>query len=86
MPLLHIDSVGVPRWSIDQYCRSTFATELLLAGLADNEAAEILGRETQRVKDIPRKHIDDRKIAASIVERLGEARQACSKTKQEQKL
>jgi len=67
-------------------CRGTFATELLLAGLTDNEAAEILGWETQRVKDIRRKYVDDKKIAASIVERLEDARQAREKTKQEQKL
>ena len=67
-------------------CRGTFATELLLAGLTDSEAAEILGWETQRVKDIRRKYVDDKKIAASIVERLEDARQAREKTKQEQKL
>jgi len=67
-------------------CRSTFETELLLACPTDDEAAAILGRQTSRVKDIRSRYVDDKTIAASIVERLQDASQSRQKTKQDQKM
>lgn len=57
-------------------CRGSFATELMLSGATDDEAAELLGWETARIKKIRRRYVDGKAVAGAIVERLEAYRRA----------
>ena len=51
-------------------CRGSFATELMMSGATNEEAAELLGWEEKRIRRIRRKYVNGKAIAGAIVERL----------------
>lgn len=51
-------------------CRGTFATVLILAGLTDQEAADVLAWSPERVGNIRKVYVDRARIVVDIAERI----------------
>ena len=54
-------------------CRGTFATNLILAGLTDQEAAGILGWAPERVANIRHVYVDRERVIVALADRLERA-------------
>lgn len=50
--------------------RGTFCTKLILAGLTDKEAADIMGWAPEQVAGIRRTYVDDARVVVAIGERI----------------
>ncbi len=50
--------------------RGTFATRLILAGLADSEVAELLAWSVEKVSGIRRTYVDQSRVIMAIGERI----------------
>ena len=50
--------------------RGTFATRLILAGLTDDQAAQIMGWQSRDVAKIRARYVDEMRVVTSIIDRL----------------
>lgn len=69
--IVHIDSeTGQRRKKHLHDVRGTFATRLILAGLTDQEVAEVMGWATERVANIRRVYVDQARVVVAIGQRI----------------
>lgn len=69
--IVHIDEeTGEARKKHLHDVRGTFATHLILAGLTDQEVADILGWGVERVATIRRVYVDQARVVVAIGERI----------------
>ena len=69
--IVHVDQdTGVSKKKHVHDLRGTFCTKLILAGLSNEEAAEIMGWSPQQVRGIRRSYVDQRHVSVAIGERL----------------
>lgn len=69
--IVHVDEeTGDVRKKHLHDVRGTFATRLILAGLTDQEAAEVMGWATERVANIRRVYVDQARVVVAIGQRI----------------
>ena len=69
--IVHIDTdTGQARPKHFHDIRGTFCTKLILAGLSDQDAAEIMAWSPEQVAGIRRCYVDQRHVVVAIGERL----------------
>ena len=52
--------------------RGTFATRLILAGLADAEVAEVMGSSVEQVSGIRRTYVDQSRVVVAMGDRISQ--------------
>lgn len=52
--------------------RGTFATRLILAGLADADVAEVMGWPLERVSGVRRTYVDQSRVVVAMGERISQ--------------
>ena len=69
--IVHVDQdTGASKKKHVHDLRGTFCTKLILAGLSNDELAEIMGWSPQQVRGIRRSYVDQRHVSVAIGERL----------------
>ncbi len=69
--IVHVDEeTGEVRKKHLHDVRGMFATRLILAGLTDQEVAEVLGWATDRVANIRRVYVDQARVVVAIGQRI----------------
>lgn len=69
--IVHIDEeTGEARRKHLHDLRGTFCTKLILAGLTDEEAADVMGWSREQVADIRRVYVDQSRVVVAIGERI----------------
>jgi integrase len=68
--IFHVDENGTRRAKHIHDLRGTFCTELLKAGLTDEQVADVMGWSPDQVRGIRRVYVDQGQVAVAIGERL----------------